>query len=461
MRLPLQALVAGTVLMALRPALAADMVATRPGVMCVSADALAKLTLPDGSSRSAVPRPRPEDLRTKAGGGCIDIPPRARVTVLEAFRMTSSVTFDPGDGGGRRAFTVANVDFAPVGDPASAPSPASPAAASPAAAVLASSARLGVSVVADSPEWCVRQPQLRVVVPDPRLLGSPELDALLQQFGTAFLAVRCPAAQGVHYAGIATGRPAGWQATASAADRWTPRQALAGNLPGLDLDNPAPARGVPATGAPAPRSLAVPQVPDAGAPSMFVQPAARASARLVVSPCPDSYPGSPQSRSPLVCGCDPVSFDAGPVFGTDFYSFASVPCRAARHAGVLADAGGLAVFFPVPGPRNLTGSDRNGVDSGAENAPESFQVRQATPDVVEYARNLILRDRDPAVSVAIRAPDGRLLTAQLLPAPALPDVTTLLPAPGVSIDLPNANAVSLPVPPPFLGAGTQAVEPIP
>ena len=437
----------------LHPARADDLTAIRPGVMCISADALAKLTLPDGSSRSAAPRPRPEDLRTKAEGGCIDIPQRARVTVLQGHRLTSSVAFDPGDGGGRRTFTAPNVDFVPA-----EAAPVQGAANAGTATVLATSTRLGISVVADAPDWCVRQPQLRVVAQDPRTLGSPELDALLQQFGVAFLAARCPAAQNVRYADTAAGRPAGWQATASAADRWAPRQAVAAASPTLNLDNPAPVQsGAPVVGMPLPRASAAAQAVDAAVPSIFVQSPVPAPTRFTVSACPNDYPGSPQSRSPLVCSCDPASLDTGAVFGTDFYSFASVPCRAARHAGVLAETGGPAVFLPVLGARNLTGRDRNGVDSGAENAAESFQVRQATPDVVEYARNLILRDRDPAASIAIRAPDGRLLTAQLLPPPALPDFTTAIPAPGVSTDLPSANAVSLPISPPFLGSGSQAI----
>ncbi|MDP9097272.1 MAG: hypothetical protein M3N26_12095, partial [Pseudomonadota bacterium] len=64
-----------------RPASAADLIAIRPGLMCVSTDALARLTLPSGESRTHVPAPRPNDLRVAAAGGCIDIPPGARVQV--------------------------------------------------------------------------------------------------------------------------------------------------------------------------------------------------------------------------------------------------------------------------------------------------------------------------------------------------------------------------------------------
>ena len=86
-------------------------VATRPGVMCTSPDALARLTLPDGSSRSASPGARPEDLATKRQGGCIDIPLGAQLPVREARRQTSIVVFDPNDGRGARTFIVPNIDF--------------------------------------------------------------------------------------------------------------------------------------------------------------------------------------------------------------------------------------------------------------------------------------------------------------------------------------------------------------
>ena len=55
------------------PALADDLVATKPGLVCVSSDALAKLTLPDGSSRTAQSNPSPFDLALKQSGGCTDI----------------------------------------------------------------------------------------------------------------------------------------------------------------------------------------------------------------------------------------------------------------------------------------------------------------------------------------------------------------------------------------------------
>ncbi len=110
------------------PAFGAKLTATRPGVMCVEPEALAKLTLPNGSSRSYGPNARPEDLATKASGGCIDIPPGATVTVLTARTNTSIAAYDANDGRGERTFVVPNIDFAAVPD---AP-PAAPARHGPA-----------------------------------------------------------------------------------------------------------------------------------------------------------------------------------------------------------------------------------------------------------------------------------------------------------------------------------------
>ncbi len=94
------------------PALAGTMLAVRPGVMCASAEALSKLTLPDGSSRTAKSGARPAEIAEKQAGGCIDIPPGAKVEVVTARKNTSIVRFDAHDGRGDRVFIVPNVDFA-------------------------------------------------------------------------------------------------------------------------------------------------------------------------------------------------------------------------------------------------------------------------------------------------------------------------------------------------------------
>jgi hypothetical protein len=95
-----------------RPAAADTVTAIHPGVMCISSEALAKLTLPDGSSRTATAAPRPADLVIKQAGGCIDIRIGAHVTVITVRKNTSIVTFDPGDGQGSRTFIAPSIDFA-------------------------------------------------------------------------------------------------------------------------------------------------------------------------------------------------------------------------------------------------------------------------------------------------------------------------------------------------------------
>ncbi len=106
-------------------ALAQQLIATRPGLMCASTDALGRLTLPNGDSRTHALGPRPDDLAAASAGGCIDIPPGARVQVQQAFRNTSRVVYAgpgaPADG----LMTIPNIDFRPDTD-----------TASPAAAIL-------------------------------------------------------------------------------------------------------------------------------------------------------------------------------------------------------------------------------------------------------------------------------------------------------------------------------------
>ncbi len=445
---------------------AQERTATRPGLMCASAEALAKLTLPDGSSRTASARPRPEDLRIKAEGGCLDLRPgSSRVMVVEAYHLTSKVTSDPGDGGGARLFIVPNIDFEPVPNQAAVAAPPSPPT------VLGTSARLGVTITADGPNWCARAPTLRVGVQNGAMLDSAELRTLLQQFAQAMIVRRCPAAETVHYSGAVGSGLSQWQATASAADGWavSSADASASAGAGVDLDDlrqapkPAPALPVPRSAStvpktPAPLNLAPPPPPLVPDPTTVSAVTPTAPAPFTVGACPIAYPGSPQEALPLVCTCDAASVDSGAVFGTDNYSFDSPPCRAARHAGVLGPDGGTAAFIPVPGARNLVGSDRNGVDSGSvNNAAASIVVRPVLPKLVTYIRDVTVRQSDPALKLAVPTPDGRLLIADPVLPPAFPDATTAAPALGVAIDLPDADAVSLPVPPAPLSGGLPVI----
>ena len=90
-------------------AIAADLMSVRPGLMCASKEALARLTLPNGDSRTHGPGARASDLQAAAAGGCIDIPRGARVAVQQGFRNTSVVTYSG------ETLVVPNIDFAPAG----------------------------------------------------------------------------------------------------------------------------------------------------------------------------------------------------------------------------------------------------------------------------------------------------------------------------------------------------------
>ncbi len=112
MRLPFAtvALMAATV-GATGAAAAKILVATRPGTMCTWSKPLADLILPDGSSRAAKGPNADAATRDSVLGGCQDITPGMRVTVLQTFRNTSIVTYDGDSRHGYGVFIVPNIDF--------------------------------------------------------------------------------------------------------------------------------------------------------------------------------------------------------------------------------------------------------------------------------------------------------------------------------------------------------------
>ncbi len=86
--------------------------------MCMSADALAKLSLPDGSSRGAGPNPSSAIGDIYRQGNCNDYPAGHIVILVKARRNTSIVRSDTltGDGVMGTEF-VANIDFKPYTTP--------------------------------------------------------------------------------------------------------------------------------------------------------------------------------------------------------------------------------------------------------------------------------------------------------------------------------------------------------
>jgi hypothetical protein len=83
--------------------------AVRPGLMCMSAEALAALTRPDGSSRAS---DGASFAAIKLRGGCFDLVPGDKVSVVQARHNTALVHFDGRFGGAEGTYLIANVDFA-------------------------------------------------------------------------------------------------------------------------------------------------------------------------------------------------------------------------------------------------------------------------------------------------------------------------------------------------------------
>jgi hypothetical protein len=95
-------------------ATASDLIATKPGVMCVSTQALAELTLPSGESRSHGDAATPAQLAQAQAGGCLDIQPGMTVSVQTAHKNTSVVSFQRPGAAASETFVIPNIDFVPV-----------------------------------------------------------------------------------------------------------------------------------------------------------------------------------------------------------------------------------------------------------------------------------------------------------------------------------------------------------
>jgi hypothetical protein len=95
-------------------AIAADLIATKSGVMCTSTQALARLTLPDGNSRSHGDTATPAQLTEAQAGGCVDIQPGMTVSVQTAHKNTSVVSYQRPGSNAQETFVIPNVDFVPV-----------------------------------------------------------------------------------------------------------------------------------------------------------------------------------------------------------------------------------------------------------------------------------------------------------------------------------------------------------
>lgn len=95
-------------------AMAADLIATKPSVMCTSTQALAQLTLPDGNSRTHGDTATPAQIAEAQTGGCVDIQPGMTVSVQTARKNTSVVSYQRPGSNAQETFVIPNVDFVPV-----------------------------------------------------------------------------------------------------------------------------------------------------------------------------------------------------------------------------------------------------------------------------------------------------------------------------------------------------------
>ena len=110
----LRAVAALTLLLA-PPARATLLQAVRPGAICTSPEALAKLTLPDGSSRAAATNrsPSPAAEAIARAGQCFDFSRGKIVILVTARHNTSIVRADPSGDGVLVDAVIPNIDFAP------------------------------------------------------------------------------------------------------------------------------------------------------------------------------------------------------------------------------------------------------------------------------------------------------------------------------------------------------------
>ena len=99
------------------PTRADTLISTRPGVACTSVDALARLTRPDGSSRSAQTYATADAREIARRGGCLPFGPGMTVFPHSIRSGTSIVTAYGLDRAGPLTLYVANIDFERVGAP--------------------------------------------------------------------------------------------------------------------------------------------------------------------------------------------------------------------------------------------------------------------------------------------------------------------------------------------------------
>ncbi|MDB5372957.1 MAG: oprF 2 [Belnapia sp.] len=79
--------------------------------------------------------------------------------------------------------------------------------------------------------------------------------------------------------------------------------------------------------------------------------------------CPDNMSAFADSDEQVSCLCPGEATLRGSVWGTDSYTADSATCRAAVHAGMIAQTGGSVSLQMLPGAARYPGTTRNGVQS--------------------------------------------------------------------------------------------------
>jgi len=89
---------------------AEDITAQKPGLMCVSAAALARLTLPGGDSRTHRFGASGAESTIARQGGCVNIVLGSKATVLQQ-RLNTSIVSYPAGAANSSIYVVPNIDF--------------------------------------------------------------------------------------------------------------------------------------------------------------------------------------------------------------------------------------------------------------------------------------------------------------------------------------------------------------
>ena len=130
----------------------------------------------------------------------------------------------------------------------------------------------------------------------------------------------------------------------------------------------------------------------------FAPPPAETTPAPTVASCPASYTSRVGDPSELSCLCAPQGM-RGSVWGTDVYTADSSICRAALHAGVVTNEGGLVSLRGAAGRERYDGSARRGVSTSGWGrydssfvftsqvvAPETADGPQRCPDTAAHLR---------------------------------------------------------------------------